>query len=92
MDRGAWQATVHRVTKSWRRLKRLSTHTHRSQYIPRIWISRVKIILHAYKWVKFRESMLTSKYYNCHREAIVISLESAFLVPFQCAIAPHLKH
>ena len=29
MDRGAWQATVHRVSKSWRRLKRLSMHTHR---------------------------------------------------------------
>ena len=27
MDRGDWQATVHRVTKSWTRLKRLSTHT-----------------------------------------------------------------
>ena len=27
MDRGAWRATVHRVTKSWTRLKRLSTHT-----------------------------------------------------------------
>ena len=28
MDRGAWQATVHRVTKSWTRLKQLSTqHT-----------------------------------------------------------------
>ena len=26
MDRGAWQATVHRVTKSWTLLKRLSTH------------------------------------------------------------------
>ena len=25
MDRGAWQGTVHRVTKSWTRLKRLST-------------------------------------------------------------------
>ena len=25
MDRGAWQATVHRVTKSWTRLKQLST-------------------------------------------------------------------
>ena len=25
MDRGAWQATVHRVTKSWTRLKWLST-------------------------------------------------------------------
>ena len=27
MDRGAWQATVHRVTKSWIQLKWLSTHT-----------------------------------------------------------------
>ena len=26
MDRGAWQATVHRVTKSQTRLKQLSTH------------------------------------------------------------------
>ena len=26
MDRGAWQATVHQVTQSWTRLKRLSTH------------------------------------------------------------------
>ena len=26
MDRGAWQATVYRVTKSQTRLKRLSTH------------------------------------------------------------------
>ena len=25
MDRGAWQATVHGVTKSWTRLKQLST-------------------------------------------------------------------
>ena len=80
MDRGAWQATVHRVTKSWTQLKRLSTHTHRWQYIPRIWISRVKIILRAYKWVKFRGSTLLSKYYNRHREAIAISLASVFLV------------
>ena len=29
MDRGAWQATVHGVTKSQTRLKRLSMHTHR---------------------------------------------------------------
>ena len=27
-DRGAWRATVHTVTKSWTRLKRLNTHTH----------------------------------------------------------------
>ena len=27
MDRGAWQATVHGVTKSWTRLKLLGMHT-----------------------------------------------------------------
>ena len=27
MDRGAWQATVHGVSKSQTRLKQLSTHT-----------------------------------------------------------------
>ena len=27
-DRGAWPATVHRVTKSWTQLKQLSSHTH----------------------------------------------------------------
>ena len=28
MDRGTWAVTVHRVTKSWTLLKRLSTHIH----------------------------------------------------------------
>ena len=28
MDRGAWQATVHGVTKRQTRLKQLNTHTH----------------------------------------------------------------
>ena len=27
MDRGPWQATVHKVTKSWTQLKQLNTHT-----------------------------------------------------------------
>jgi len=26
MDRGTWRATVHRVTKSWTRLKQLNRH------------------------------------------------------------------
>ena len=29
MDRGAWQATVHGVAKSWTCLKRLSTHARK---------------------------------------------------------------
>ena len=28
MERGAWQATAHRVAKSQTRLKQLNTHTH----------------------------------------------------------------
>ena len=28
MDRGAWWTTVHRVTKSWTRLKQISTRAH----------------------------------------------------------------
>ena len=28
MDREVWQATVHRVTQSWTRLKHLSMHTY----------------------------------------------------------------
>ena len=27
MNRGAWQATAHRITKNWTQLKRLSTHS-----------------------------------------------------------------
>ena len=30
MDRGAWRATVHRVSESWTRVKQLSTHVHKS--------------------------------------------------------------
>ena len=35
MDRGAWWATVHRVTKSQTRLKQLSTHSHIHGYTTR---------------------------------------------------------
>ena len=31
MDKGAWWAIVHRVTKSWTGLKRLSTHVNKKQ-------------------------------------------------------------
>ena len=33
MDKGAWQATVHGVTKSQTQLKRLSTHAYICVYI-----------------------------------------------------------
>ena len=29
MDRGAWQATVHRISESWTQLKRPSTHAQK---------------------------------------------------------------
>ena len=29
MDRGTWWTTVHRVTKSWTKLKQFSMHAHR---------------------------------------------------------------
>ena len=32
MGRGAWRAIVHRVAKSWTRVKQLSTHTRRVRY------------------------------------------------------------
>ena len=32
MDRGAWWAMVHRVTKSWTQLKQLSLHAHTIVY------------------------------------------------------------
>ena len=40
MDRGAWQAIVHRIAKSWTRLKRLSTQARTSDHqalSPRRW-------------------------------------------------------
>ena len=33
MDKGTWWATVHRVTKSWTRLKRLSMHEDQSSQL-----------------------------------------------------------
>ena len=33
MGRGAWQTTVHWISKSWIRLKQLSTHAHRGPYL-----------------------------------------------------------
>ena len=43
MDRRAWWATVHGVTKSWARLKRLSMHAHmpierHTCYFAKIWL------------------------------------------------------
>ena len=37
MDREAWQATVHRVSKSWIQLKQLRMHTPQGEYEPELW-------------------------------------------------------
>ena len=57
MDRGAWRTTVHRVSKSWTRLKRLSTQTTQI-FFPFIFISWRLITLqycsgfcHALTWI-----------------------------------------
>ena len=36
MDREAWQATVHRVSKSWIQLKQLGMHTPQGEYEPEL--------------------------------------------------------
>ena len=35
MERGAWWVTVLRVTKSWKHLKRVSTHAHMVDSFPK---------------------------------------------------------
>ena len=45
MDRGAWGATVHRVAKSWTRLRDYHVHFHRTT------ISMLPLILFLHKWV-----------------------------------------
>ena len=51
MGRGAWWETVHRVTKSWARLKWLSTHTstevRNSELLAPAWLSFCKANIHA---------------------------------------------
>ena len=37
MDREAWQATVHRVSKSWTQMKQLSMHISHGEYEPELW-------------------------------------------------------
>ena len=67
MDRGAWQATVHRVTKSWTQLEQLSTHStplpkkdlrNIQLYLdfPIIWIKPSLVNTGAYSFVLFYSS------------------------------------
>ena len=56
MGRGAWWATVHRVTKSQTQLKRLNTHTHRALSETLITALRVLIYIGPF-------SLMTTKAY-----------------------------
>ena len=44
MDREAWQATVHRVTKSWTRLKQLSTAYNAATHRPYLTLVAISLI------------------------------------------------
>ena len=46
MDRGAWRATVHGVTKSRTRLKRLNTHIHAACGILSLYQGRIPQLMH----------------------------------------------
>ena len=45
MDRGAWQAMVHRVANSWTQLKQLSTHVRRALSNGRSRLEKTKMLI-----------------------------------------------
>ena len=53
MDRGAWQATVHGVTKSWTQVRLTNTHTythtHTHTHTYEIYIDFVSYIFYLYR-------------------------------------------
>ena len=61
-DRGAWQATVHGVSKSWAQLKRLSSHTPGLVKIPPsellLWIPVNRHILRTHNVSSYAPEML----------------------------------
>ena len=58
MDRGAWWATVHRVTKTWTQLKWLNTHAHKTLRNTQKIIMFQSLILTDFKY----SSVLKSRY------------------------------
>ena len=55
MDRGAWWATVHRVTKSWTQLKQLSTHLQTQVMFPQN-VELISMSFYCYPDLVFRIS------------------------------------
>ena len=71
-DRGTWWSTVHRVPKSWTRLKRLSTHTHILWSIPFIELISTSIISHIY-FLIFIRIFKFSLIYNMEKAVFLIN-------------------
>ena len=71
MDRGAWQATVLRITKSWTRLKQLSMHT-RMQMITTNNIKKTLLSFNNY-WNKLNPFLLPSLWGESRCQGLEIS-------------------
>ena len=52
MDRGTWQATVHRVAKSWTWLKRLTACTQETRALNHLLSDRVRFTLRTPPWTE----------------------------------------
>ena len=72
MDRGAWWATVHSVTKSWTWLKWLNTHTSKGTY---------KMYFEDYYSLKLSEAVLRSCFYLFLLYNIVLVLQHINMKP-----------
>ena len=86
MDRGAWQAIVHRVKKSWTQLKQFSTHAHLLQiFFPSLWF------IFSFSWLSFAEQkflfLVKSSWWMISLiiETLVLHLKS------HCHIQSHLN-
>ena len=79
MDRGAWGVTVHRVSKSWTQLKRLSMHAHLQNNV-KMHPDYKTYISSWYSTIPFHNecSMLPSKYFL----SLISRILSMFLIPF----------
>ena len=62
MDRGAWQATVHRVTKSQKQLKQLSTQAQQGNHLIILFIMNGSPGIHSA--CIFKEERLTQSFVN----------------------------
>ena len=80
MDRGAWRATVHGVTQSHTRQKRLSTHAHvRFKRSSGLRILRWKEMLQLIFWTTWSSNCASHQYIQFFRSKINISSQDKIL-------------